>query len=256
MEKRILLFGLAALLMSCGGNKSKEFTVTPETTEIDGPLQGCYEVVQKDYTIKKGASSVIDVELKRTDKELPFDPQEATNILSLSASKPVKIGFGIELLDEDGEVVASEDASGSLYSSSDIDEVIQLGSGEAGVVRCSVDVEDKPATFRITSDVDRLTVIEVSPSADGASSENSSSNDWDSVLDKYESYVNRYIATFEKAMNGDLSAASEYVNLMEEAEDLGDALDDATDEMTPAQLSRYARITTKLSNMASEAADF
>lgn len=264
MEKKILLFGLAALLMSCGGNKKDGLMVTPETTEIKGPLKGYYEVVQKDYAIKNNSwSDVINVELKRTDKALPFDPQDALCFGEYDAEKPVRVGFGIELLDEAGDVVEIINANATglsgVYSTDDVDAAIRLAAGETGIVRWSVDVDNEPVSFRITSAVDESDSSQ-SGSSSSAVSESpavrSSSNNWDAVLDKYEDYVDKYIATCKKAMNGDLSAATEYISLMEEAEELGDELDDASDEMTPAQISRYTRITGKLSSMASEAAGF
>ena len=51
------MFGLVALLTSCVGSKKAEsLTAKPETTEVKGALKGCYEVIQKDYTIKETGS--------------------------------------------------------------------------------------------------------------------------------------------------------------------------------------------------------
>lgn len=259
MEKRTLLFGLAALLMSCGGNKKAELTLTPETTELKGPLKGCYEVVQKEYTVMDDSwSHVLNVELKRTDKELPFDPQKATSFNVYDEENPTQVGFGIELLDEDGNVVEITNASGTglsgPYSSDDIVAAIALAPGETGIVRWSIDEENEPASFRITSAVNKLGSSSFSSSESSESFERKeTANNWDEVLDQYEDYVDKYIATTKKAMNGDLSAATEYVELLEEAEDLADELDCASDEMNSAQVSRYLRITQKLSNAAASA---
>ena len=57
-------------------------------------------------------------------------------------------------------------------------------------------------------------------------------------------------------MNGDLSASMEYLDLLDDAEELGDELDSASDEMSPEQISRYTRITKKLSNIATESVGF
>lgn len=71
-------------------------------------------------------------------------------------------------------------------------------------------------------------------------------DDWDKILNEYEKYVDQYIKTYKKAMNGDMTAMSEYVKLAEKAQKLADKLEKAEDEMTTAQLKRYAKITEKM----------
>ena len=81
-----------------------------------------------------------------------------------------------------------------------------------------------------------------------SSSSKSSSKNWNKVLDEYEKFVDQYIKTYKKAMNGDLSAMGEYARLLEKAEALEDDLANAEDELTTAQMNRYMKITEKLSN--------
>lgn len=264
MEKGILLCGVAALLMSCGGDKSAK--VTPETTEIKGPLKGCYEVVQKDYTIQTGSwSDILNVELRRTEQELPFDPQRAITFSEYGDDESVQVGFGLELLDKNGDVVevfnANAGGLSGAYSSDDIEAAIWLNSGETGIVRWSVDVDNKPVSFRITSAVNSESGSgyaasgHSTSSADNAGvvSKTESSNDWDKVLDEYERYVDKYVAMYTKAMQGDISAMTEYGDLLEAAEEFADELDNASDDMSSAQLSRYMRITNKLSSATVDA---
>ena len=82
-------------------------------------------------------------------------------------------------------------------------------------------------------------------------SSKSSSQNWDKVLDEYEKYVDEYIKFYKKAKNGDLSALSKYADLLDKAEDLEDALEEADDNdaLTAAQLRRYERIFDKLTNI-------
>lgn len=75
----------------------------------------------------------------------------------------------------------------------------------------------------------------------------SSSSDWDSVLDAYEKYVNEYIAVYKKVQAGDMSAYSKMASLMEKYQ-LAEQLEEATDEMTTAQLARLQKINAKLAN--------
>ena len=78
------------------------------------------------------------------------------------------------------------------------------------------------------------------------------SNDWDSVLNDYEAFVDKYIALLKKANAGDMSALTEYVSYMEKAQSLAEKLDDADDDITPAQLSRYMKISQKLASATAD----
>ena len=54
----------------------------------------------------------------------------------------------------------------------------------------------------------------------------------------------------KKANSGDMSAMSEYLSMLENAQRLADKLEDADDAMTTKQIARYERITSKLSKAA------
>lgn len=251
MRKIILMLGLTALFVSCGGNKKADsLTAAPETTEIKGALQGCYEVVQKDYAIKENGflGHLISVEIKRTDKELPFDPQKATNFGVSMEGKPTQVGFGIELLDENGDVVeiknANDGGMGGAYSSDDIDAALQLNPGETGIIRWTVKAENKPVLFRITS------AVRTSSNSSSSTMKDDSLNDWDSTLDEYENYIDEYIEFYKKAQNGDVTALSEYASLLEKAQSLSEKLSSAQGDLTPEQASRFLKLQQKLANAA------
>ncbi len=251
MKNVLLVVGLAAVLASCGENKKAEqLTVKPETTEIKGALKGCYEVVQKDYALQESSVSghLVSVELKRTDKKLPFDPQKTTSFSVSEEGKPTQAGFGIELLDENGNVVEVKNANdggfGGAYSSDDIDAAFQLGAGETGIVRWSVNVENKPVSFRITSAVSSNDYSEAVSETSTATSQ----NDWDAVLDEYEEYIDKYLKLYKKAQAGDVSAATEYASLLEKAQSLSEKLSNASGDLTPAQASRFAKLQQKIAN--------
>lgn len=83
-----------------------------------------------------------------------------------------------------------------------------------------------------------------------ASSSDSNSEDWDEYLDSYEKYVDRYISLIKKAQSGDMSALAQYPALLESAQELCDKLNNAKDDMSASQLSRYTKITNKLTKAA------
>ena len=76
----------------------------------------------------------------------------------------------------------------------------------------------------------------------------SSGNKWDTLLDEYENYVDKYVSFYKKAMNGDMSAMTEYVSLLEKAEKLSSQLETSQNDMSSAQMKRYLKITEKMSN--------
>lgn len=78
------------------------------------------------------------------------------------------------------------------------------------------------------------------------------SADWDSMLDSYEQYVNKYIALLKKASNGDMTAMAEYAGLMQKAQELSDKMNGAQGDMSASQWARYMKITTKMTTAAQE----
>lgn len=85
-----------------------------------------------------------------------------------------------------------------------------------------------------------------------SSSDNASDSNFDELLDSYEKYVDKYIAVMKKAQSGDASAMSEYPDLLEEANNLSEKIQNVKGDLTPSQLSRYTRINNKLLRYAQE----
>lgn len=81
-------------------------------------------------------------------------------------------------------------------------------------------------------------------------SRSSGSEDWDSVLDSYERYVDKYISYLKKAQNGDASALDEYPSLLEEAQEYGEKLQNAKGDLSASQISRLNRINIKMMKAA------
>ena len=77
-------------------------------------------------------------------------------------------------------------------------------------------------------------------------SESSDGEDWDSLLDSYEEYVDMYISLLKKASAGDLSAVSEYADYLNKAQEFSKKLENSTDEMTVSQVARLSKITQKM----------
>ena len=56
----------------------------------------------------------------------------------------------------------------------------------------------------------------------------------------------------KKVKAGDTSAMSEYPEIMEEAQELGDKIQNATGELTASQVAKYQRITNKMMKAAQD----
>jgi uncharacterized membrane protein (DUF106 family) len=55
----------------------------------------------------------------------------------------------------------------------------------------------------------------------------------------------------KKANAGDMSAMTEYVEMLEKAQEFQESLENADDDLTPAQLQKFNKIQMKLVNAAS-----
>ena len=174
MKFKFLLFALTScFVVSCNSNDSKkesnekelpknETIVKANKTELRGDLKGCYEVIDKDYKIKReNRALVLRVELMRTDQELPYErkdvviyPEAGNSTASYCA------GFGIELLDIDGNVLDKLNAKSTPYSWDEVTEMLQLLPEETGTIQFHVYTEvarKDVASFRITSIVEENT---------------------------------------------------------------------------------------------------
>lgn len=236
----LMLVGLA----SCGDKKT-EVSVTPMTTSISGPAGDVFQIVDKSRTLKvEGNRFTLNVGLKRTAEGSMKD-----------------VEWGLELLDENDEVVVSDE---DIFSPEGKDTLEGLKVGEEGSLKLKVydhmDDSDikKIAKFRVTSKakkdwsssstVDTEEVAEEAVAAEEVTAEASStsSEDWDKILDEYEKYCDKTVALAKKAKAGDISAMTEYASLLESAESLQKKLENAGSDLTAAQAARLNKIAAKM----------
>ena len=268
---------LSICMVSCGGkkeNSDEAIVLTPETTHIKGDLGDCFEVVEKEYTVTDDWGDMVAIEVKRTDADFPFNTKGVEPYGTYGQGVTGNAGFGIEILDENGNVIektaATDSGLSGMYSSDDMKEALKLRAGETCAVRWSFhfDSEKKPVKFRLTSAYEEVESSdwdsssndsdddEISSDDDDSDSysdsSSSGSEDWDALLDSYEKFVDKYIIYMKKAAGGDLSAISEYTSLMEKAEEIGDKLDKAGDDLSSSQMNRYMKITEKMTKAAFE----
>ena len=261
--KCFMMVVLAVCLASCGGKKSSDsetsFDVTVDNTTIGGKLSQYFSLEDKTYKYEKGIIDKVTVELKCIEP-LPEN---------------LKAYIGVEVLDENGTVICAGKAD--AWSFDDFDVLRQATPGQ--VVTITIDNHEKlgdntPAKIRLSSIVEEDTEPSESSSSSESSDDSSGSSDdssddssdeeksisssstgsadWDSMLDSYEQYVNKYIALLKKASNGDMTAMAEYAGLMQKAQELSDKMDGAQGDMSASKWARYVKITTKMTTAAQE----
>lgn len=166
----VVLFAIMASM--CGGSKDKKETEKQEEeakqeivlkaaqTELKGDLKGRFEIVDKNYKIKKdGYSNTLVVELKRTAQALPFNRDDVTTFGEAKGATAENCAdFGIEILNADGDVIEKEVATESPCSNTEVMEALKLLTDETATIEFSFynskDIKDA-VSFRITSAVQK-----------------------------------------------------------------------------------------------------
>ena len=247
---------VAICLASCGGKNSSgsdnSFDVTVDNTTIDGKLSQYFSLEDKTYKYQKGIIDEVTVELKCIEP-LPEN---------------LKAYIGVNVLDENGTVISAGKVD--AWSFDDFEVLRQATPGQTVTIKINNHEnvgENTPAKIRLSSIVEEVEEYEEqSGSSDNSSvssddssdddesisSSSTSSADWDSMLDSYEQYVNKYIALMKKASNGDVTAITEYAGFLQKAQELSDKMENAQGDMSASQWARYMKITKKMTKAAQE----
>lgn len=258
--KCFMMVILTVCLPSCGSKNSSDasesFDVTVDNTTIGGKLSQYFSLEDKTYKYEKGSfKDGVTVELKCIEP-LP------ENLIAY---------IGVEVLDENGTVISAGRANyDSFY---DYEVLRQATPGQVVTIKVYNEEkvgEETPVKIRLSSIVKEEEEpsgsisssedsVSISVSSDDSSDDDESlsssstgSKDWDSMLDSYEEYVDKYIALAKKAAKGDMSAMAEYVGLMQKAQEMSDKMDGAKSDMSVSQWARYSKITTKLAKAAQD----
>ena len=166
--KKNLLFTCFVLLLgalaSCGGggssDKSNEegetrnLIIKPKTKTVTGPLGKAFEVIERDYKLKKNYGMyVINVELTLANpSSLPsgFDSNRVgTHYDEGKAQYPMLANFIIEYLDEDGDIIETSQPIDPGYK-----DLMRLSEGESSSILFNLHNDDinQIKYFRIKSD--------------------------------------------------------------------------------------------------------
>lgn len=262
--KCFMMVILTVCLASCGSKKSSDsktsIDVTVDNTTIGGKLSQYFSLEDKTYKYQKVEEGEwgyddVTVELKCI-QPLP------ENLIAY---------IGVEVLDENGTVISAGKAD---YNSFNDYEVLRqatpgqvvtvkiinresLGENTPAKIRLSsiVEEEEEPSGSSSSSESSDDSSVSSDDSSDedeSISSSSTSSKDWDSMLDSYEEYVDKYIVLAKKAAKGDMTAMAEYAGLMQKAQEISDKMNGAQGDMSASQWARYLKITTKMTTAAQE----
>lgn len=247
--KRLIKFSVLVVLItticiSCG-SKITEVTVKNKSTDINGYLNGYLEVVDGSYKISMVENNLIlNVKLK-VIKQL-----EESELYEISA----------ELLDESDMPLSGLGTFLASYMnfSDDIDKIndaLKEGTGEITVkliYSVGEDNSKESEALKIASEKAKSFSINSKIKDDVTISENNGDKNWEKILTDYESYTNQCIKLLKKANSGDVSAMTEYLEVLQKAQDIQESFLEAEDDITTAQMERFIKIQKKLIDATSD----
>ena len=277
--KYFLMVVLTVCLASCGG-KGDENSVTLKVEAELGPLADYIKVTDQEVVVK------MSDEKKDSEDYKVIQSSLALEVIKSVAAK-YSFDFEVEVLDKDHVKIATlpdfDIESISDYDNGEFNDVLYAGTVRAQMKRkrkvAEFTPEDQEEWNKILKEgayivikprnsdekfveykgkSSNTEVIDSSSSTitedddESISSSSTGSEDWDSMLDSYEQYVNKYIALLKKASNGDMTAMAEYAGLMQKAQELSDKISGAQGDMSASQWARYMKITTKMTTTAQE----
>lgn len=124
----------------------------------------------------------------------------------------------------------------------------ETSSDETGTipVENTVNVVDEIPVENTVDAVDNVMDLVDATATPVASDSNTDGEDWDALLDSYESFVDSYLAYIQKYKEGDVSAMTEYANALKEAQEYSEKISKVRSSLKPEQLKRYLKITEKM----------
>ena len=142
--------------------------------------------------------------------------------------------------------------------SDDIDKIndaLKEGTGEITVkliYSVGEDNSKESEALKIASEKAKSFSINSKIKDDVTISENNGDKNWEKILTDYESYTNQCIKLLKKANSGDVSAMTEYLEVLQKAQDIQESFLEAEDDITTAQMERFIKIQKKLIDATSD----
>ena len=110
--------------------------------------------------------------------------------------------------------------------------------------KCPAKIKEDKETAEFEKEMQE---IDKEVSSNNSSDSSSDFNDVDQMLTDYEEFTDEYIAMYKKSLEGDVSAMSDYPDVLEKAQGLEQKLKDVekTNKLTKSQIKRMNNIAMK-----------
>lgn len=246
------VFVITIMFISCGSN-SEIKVGDVKFIDNESALKDFFKIVQGTYPIELGSTATsegsklearIDLELKKT-KETEGYKLEFNELYLIPK-------------DKDGNILKDDMGDDIKISGYNVHELMWKKVGDRFKLPFGYYIPNDDIKKSFMNNIHSFDVyckVEKDPTYQKTSNtiNNSSGDSWDSVLDDYEKFVDKYIKLFKKAQNGDASAITEYAECLEKAQSLQEKLENAKSNLTSKQVSRLTKIINKLSNAVASA---
>ncbi len=265
----------AVILLSSCGKDSDVVNVTPYKTEISGDLVDYLQIVDAEYELVDDWGAKLSIKV-RAIKKMEADLDNAVVSLKLSLLK--ENGMPVSGTGELSENSSSDTKLRSLLATGKGEDIISFSSLSSGyreeehgdkVKKFSVfsEIEFKEKTRNLnTTQKNKNKTASVSNSVSSKPDEKASAKpntNWNKVLKKYEKFSNDYIRHVKKITalqkKGNNASTIEITNLMpkaielnQEASELGEQLQNASGDLTAAQMAKFTKIQAKFTKAALE----
>lgn len=156
MKIKILAPALLALLLSMTSCMFFKEKVNVKDAEIEGMLNGAFEVETGSYSVTKDkdGNKIVTVKIKRTDESVPFST-ETIDVLSENDDDDAitLAGFGYIGYDKKGKEIDEIEAEDNDNFIKDQLAILKLDNGETGELSFVLNSKSIPARIVLTSDV-------------------------------------------------------------------------------------------------------
>ncbi len=278
MRKVLLIFMVSLFVMSCS-KIPEEREVTASNVEVSGFIKDYIEIVDGSYKFtNNGKEGRVTVKLKL--KAQPTEAYHETAFARIRINAISDAGeifdtgvYGFEAkykeFDKVKELLANgkvgdtksvsftwqylgqdEDLGSRIFNEATTFELIDDGFAAGEKPEKSTTVEEdteEGEDYDAITEEHRLNEMASGSETTAESKSNAKTVDYDKWIDEYEEYFNTLSKYYKKIKNGDQSAYADYARVLQKFNSLTEKLNDAENEMTPAQTMRMSRIIQKFS---------
>jgi hypothetical protein len=252
---------LTALLLTSCNSAKKEFELTADSPGIKGGLKDYIDIAPGSYKLTLDESKhefYQGNECKTYNLTIKLISKQKTDKSFQEIANPIMTPLSVTILDDKGSPPSFAKAS---YSGGTDNLKKLLKDGEENFFEFSFccspnDIKNvNLAKFFVNTNATEFSeTTTTSSSGNDESVSSTGSQDWDKILKEYAEYTDKYIALMKKVKNNDATAMSEYQDMYNQAEKLGNDLEKGQGNLSPAQLNKMMEIQTKLANAAMEMA--